>query len=294
MNSDKKRSLFEIHLATLLLGFIAPLIKMIEAPLLTIAFGRSFLAAATIVIVLLISKTSVRLNTTRDYLVLCLLGAFQAAQWLTIYKSIRVSSVAIGLVSLFTFPIIVSLIEPIFFKERLRVSHLITAVLVLIGVVLIVPEFSLQNSDTQGLLWGLGSAILVVFPLLIHRKYVQKYSSLTLTFYKTAIAALLLIPFLFLDGLRASQFDWLIISILGILLTAAPFLLLIKSLKHLKAQQVSSIISLEVVYGIVFAWFLVHEFPSFRSLFGALIILGVAFYVSRSAGDMQTAPVVVE
>ncbi len=281
--SARQRNLIEVHAAAFLLGFVGLVIKASDAPLVIIAGGRSVFAALFLVLFLIYRKESLSLQTWRDYFFLALLGILQAIQWLTFFQAVRVSSVAVGLLALFTFPAFVALLEPLFFAGRLRITHLVSALFLLGGIALVVPEVKLENSVTQGVLWGVLSALLVAFPLLIHRRYIQKYSSPVLTFYKTAVSALVLLPLFGYFTFDCNEHDLLLIGLLGIFLTAIPYLLFIQSLQTLKASQVSAIISLEVVYGIVFSALLLHEIPGWRTASGGAIILGVTLYLTIEA-----------
>lgn len=73
------------------------------------------------------------------------------------------------------------------------------------------------------------------------------------------------------------------IVVLGVLFTATPYLLITKSMETLKAQEVSAIISLEPVYGIVFAAFIIQEIPDLRTVIGGVIIVGVTIYSTWQA-----------
>jgi drug/metabolite transporter (DMT)-like permease len=67
-------------------------------------------------------------------------------------------------------------------------------------------------------------------------------------------------------------------------------MLLTNGLKVLKAQQVSSITSLEVVYGIIFAMIILHEIPPFKTIIGGIIIFSVTIYLTYEAQKTPPLP----
>ena len=69
--------------------------------------------------------------------------------------------------------------------------------------------------------------------------------------------------------------------LLGVVFTALAHTLFIRSMRTIKAQQASIIISLEPVYGIVLAALLLSEIPTVRMLIGGGLILGAAIYTMR-------------
>ncbi|MCX7975063.1 MAG: DMT family transporter, partial [Candidatus Aminicenantes bacterium] len=63
------------------------------------------------------------------------------------------------------------------------------------------------------------------------------------------------------------------LAFLGIICTAGAHSLFIQGMKKISASTAAIISSLEPVYGIILAYFLLKEVPSFRTLIGGIIIL---------------------
>jgi len=85
-------------------------------------------------------------------------------------------------------------------------------------------------------------------------------------------------PFLFLYKPTFQVHEVLLLLLLGIVFTGISHSLFISGLKNIKTQAASIISSLEPVYGILFAIFLLSEIPALREVFGGIIILGAVFY----------------
>ena len=64
------------------------------------------------------------------------------------------------------------------------------------------------------------------------------------------------------------------LAVLGVFCTALAHVLFIKSLVHIKTQLASITACLEPVYGIIFAFVLLGEIPTLRTILGGSIILG--------------------
>jgi drug/metabolite transporter (DMT)-like permease len=87
-------------------------------------------------------------------------------------------------------------------------------------------------------------------------------------FYQQAFAALCALPFaLRWQGTYTGQ-DVMLLVVLGVVFTGLAQGLAVASLRHLRAQTVGVAFGMEPVYGIVFAWLLLHELPSIRTLCG--------------------------
>ncbi len=277
------RSLLQIHLATFLFGFVGPISGMVSAQPATIAAGRAWSAMLVMLALLLIQRQSPWVSSRSDAAALAGLGVIQALQWLTFFAAVKTASVAVALVSVFTFPLFVTLLEPPLFGTQRTRSQIIGSVVILLSVMLIVPEFSMENSTTRGAVWGIVSALLVAASLLAQRKYIQQYSSTVLLTWKHSVSALVLLPFLGASGemLPAAIDLWPLVAI-GTLFTAVPHLFMTRSLQLLRAQKVSTIVSLELVYGVVLAAILARQIPTWQTATGGLLILAVSIRESLS------------
>ena len=281
--------LLEIHIAVLFFGLAGLFGKLVNQPPTVIVFGRVLFAMAFLLPAMWYLKQSLRLNRTRDYFALLLQGFILAVHWSTFFQSIQVSTVAVGLITFSTFPIFVTFLEPVFFKEKLRPADVALALVTFTGVVLVVPAFNLDNTTTQGALWGITSGLTFALLSIMNRKYARAYSSLVVAFYQDAAAALFLLPFLFLPAPAMTLPDMLRLALLGIVFTGVAHSLFIRGLAHVKAHTASIIASLEPVYGILAAALLLGESPAMRELAGGAVILGTALYATtrKEKGDQD-------
>ena len=103
-----------------------------------------------------------------------------------------------------------------------------------------------------------------------------------MAFYQDFFACIFLLPFVLVSPVIITKSDWGLLILLGVVFTAFAHTLFIRSMKNIKAQQASIIVSLEPVYGIIFAVLLLSEIPSLRTVIGGILILGAAFYTTRN------------
>jgi drug/metabolite transporter (DMT)-like permease len=269
----KRHGLIEIHAAVLLFGFAGLFGKFLSLPPLVIVFGRTSFAALTLSAVLFYSNTRIRTKSIRDFMVLLLLGVLLAIHWTTFFHAIQVSTVAVGLLTFSTFPVFVTFMEPYFFKEKWRRFDMLTAGFVVIGLILVIPSLDFQNNITRGVFWGTISGFTFAVLSILNRKYVSTYPSVVIVCYQNWMAALILLPFLFFEDFSLGPTDFLLLMVLGIFCTALAHVLFIKSLVHIKTQLASITACMEPVYGIIFAFILLGEIPSLRTVLGGSIIV---------------------
>jgi len=276
----RRRGLLEIHIAVLLFGLAGLFGKLLLLPPTIIVLGRVFFATIFLSLVLLYLKQGIRLRQKQDYFFMALMGFILAVHWVTFFQAIQVSTVAVGLLTFSTFPVFVTFLEPIFFRERVELKDILVAFIAIVGVALVIPEFEIKNSMTQGALWGIASGFTFALLSILNRKYVKAYSSIIVAFYQDSIATVLLLPFLFLSTPVFRLTDILLLSILGVIFTGLAHTLFIKGLAGVKAQKASIIASLEPVYGIIAAILLLGAIPTLRVVLGGVIILSAAFYAT--------------
>ena len=255
----KKRAVISVNIAVLLFGLAGLFAKWIHQPALVITFGRVFFSSVSLGICMIIRKQSFRLSV----------------HWWTFLQSIQLSTVAIGTITFSSFPLFVTFLEPMVFRQRLKPRNVLFAVLLVIGVLVTIPEFSVENNIFLGILVGMVSALAYAVLTVMNKGFAGRYSGTLTAFYEQATAAVLLLPFVLKMGIHLSLSDFYLLLFLGIVTTALAHTLFISSLKEIPAQLAGVCSSMETVYGILFALLLLGEVPSIREIVGAVIIVAV-------------------
>ena len=282
--TNTHKGLFAVHSAVLIFGLTALFSKLITLTALEITLLRSIFAVVVIGVIFLWQKTSVRLSKNKDYAIVFLLGVLLALHWVTYFHAMQVSSIAVGVIALYTFPIITVFLEPLFHGEQPHVKDIISALLVLFGVYLLVPEFSMNNATTQGILWGVLSALFFALRNIIQGRYFKGYSARHSLFYQTLVTFIILLPFSFDVIPEVTETQWLQLFVLGLFFTALPHTLFAFSLLSLKAKTVSLVACVQVVYATTFAALLLGEWPQLITVIGGAIVVATAMYESYTTG----------
>ena len=206
---------------------------------------------------------------------LLIAGAILALHWWAFLASIQLSTVAVGTLTFASFPLFVTLLEPLLFHRKLSIRSVAAALTILLGVIVTVPAFSFENRMFRGILVGLLSALAYAVLTLMNKGFAAKYDGALTAFYEQASAALILLPFVLHSGcFRPTLPDLGLLLVLGVVTTALAHTLFISGLKTLPARTAGLCSALETVYGILFALLLLGEVPSLREVIGCLLILG--------------------
>lgn len=271
----KGRALIQVNFAVFLFGTAGLFAKWLDLPAIAITLGRVVFSSLALGVFALVTRQSLRVKG-RDFFLLVLAGGLLAVHWWLFLLSIQLSTVAVGTITFSAFPLFVTFLEPVVFHEKLRVERVLAAVAILGGVLLTVPQFSLENRISAGIAVGLVSALAYSVLTLLNRSFMTRQTGTLTAFYEQANAAVLLVlPCLWMAPVVPTVSELGMLLFLGVVTTAVAHTLFITSLKVLPAQITGVVSSMESVYGILLAFLVLGETPSFREIAGAAVIIGV-------------------
>jgi drug/metabolite transporter (DMT)-like permease len=282
----QQQSLFFLHCAVLLFGGTALFSKLIGLPALDITVYRTGVAAIVLFILLTLQKKQITLRSRKDYGIAILLGMVVGTHWVTYFASMQIAGVTIGIISFFTYPVITVFLEPILNKSegkiRPKAKDIIIAFIVLIGIFLLIPEISLGNQVTLGILTGVISGFFFALRNVLHKNYFSHYSGPHAMLYQTLVAFLMLGLFVEVPRSDITNRDWSLILIVGIVFTAVPHALLASSLRHLSATTAGLISCLQPLYASVLAFILLTERVNILTIIGGVLVVSAALFETWS------------
>ena len=278
------RALVEVHVATLMYGFTGPIGKAVELNPYQIVFWRTTLAAVVLLVIAKRLENHAPIKNWIDLATFTAIAALLAVHWVLFFKSIKVSTVAIGLVTTYTYPVIMVFLESRLFNHKLRALDFAGAVAVLVGIYYLVPEVALSDATFQGVIYGVAAGAMIPIIVLTRKKrIIGNYNSWDISAYEMGIAGMILLPFVLFDESLVhmpSSRDLLLLAVLGVVLTGFARVLFVNSQRQLSGKVVGITLVLEVVYGVILAMILLAAVPSTREIVGGLIIVCAALFES--------------
>ena len=276
-----RKFIIHLHIAALLFGGTALFSKIIPYNAVDIIAFRTLVCGIVVGVIALLFKQGLIIKNIKRLILLIFCSLLFTVHWTAYFQAMQLSSVAIGIISMFTFPVMTVFLEPLIKNTKLHKIDILMAMLVIIGVFFMVPSLLLSNDVTAGVAFGLLSALAVSIRNILVSKYLSQHiSAFTIMTYHSFISAAVLLPFTNISLGEITGINWLLIILLGSIFTAIPHTQKTFALKYASAKTVSMIVSLQVVYASLFAFILLNEKLELTTIIGGSLILFAAFYES--------------
>ncbi|MDN3490777.1 MULTISPECIES: DMT family transporter [unclassified Pseudoalteromonas] len=279
---SQQQSLIYLHIAVLLFGGTALFAKLIGLNALDITAYRAAIAGLAICVLLTLQKKPIKLHRAKDYVIAILLGVAVGIHWVTYFAGMQLAGITVGMLAFFTYPVITVFLEPLFNKSKPKTKDIISAVVVIFGIYLLIPNVNLGDDITLGVVTGVVSALFFALRNITHKRYFSEYGGPQTMFYQTLVASLMLCAFIEVPITKINDTDLILLLIAGVVFTAMPHSLFAASLKHLSAATAGLISCLQPLYGTILAIIILHERPSVMTLVGGALIVSAACFETWS------------
>lgn len=200
-------------------------------------------------------------------------GLLMMAHWVSYFYALKLSSVAIGMLAVFTYPAMTTLLEPLLLKKPFEPRHLGLAGLVIVGVYFLAPSFSLADGATLGLALGLLSAFIYSLRNILMKTQVDALQGSVLMTYQVGLTMLLLVPSLFFFDSIPVATAWPYLIGLGLVTTAIGHTMLLACFRYFSVSTASLLTCVQPIYGILLGMLFYQEIPSWSAVLGGALIL---------------------
>jgi drug/metabolite transporter (DMT)-like permease len=276
-------------------GLVATLIAAVELDAEALAFLRLALAAATLAVVALVARRSLRPGGALAGLVV--LGVAQGAHWLLFIEAVKLGSVAVATLTFYTAPIVIALAAPALLGERVGAVAIGALAVGGLGTVLVaLGSRDGERVSAAAVAAGLGSAVTYAALVIVSKRLlVSRVEPLTVAFWDCAVGAAAVAPALLLADavLPHGAGDWTAVLLLGVVFSGLSILAYTALLRHVSASTAGILTFLEPVTAIVLAWALLDQTLDAATLIGGALVLlaGAAVVVLEPAGGGVTEAV---
>ena len=279
MQESKLKNYLLLHFIVFIWGFTAILGALKNLDAVPLVWYRMSLAVIFIVLYFIIKKKSFKVDG-RGILKFFVTGVIIALHWIFFFKAIKVSNVSVALVTMSTGAFFVSLIEPVFFRRKIKPLEIIMGLIVVFGLYII---FSFQSQYKLGIIYALIASFLSALFSVFNGLFIKEYSGGTISLYQLFFGVVVISFYLFFTNsfsvsfFEIAKLDWLYLVILSSVCTAYAFIASVNVMKFISPYTVMLTINLEPIYAIILALFIFGEKEkmNLEFYFGAFIVLFV-------------------
>jgi drug/metabolite transporter (DMT)-like permease len=220
--------------------------------------------------------------------------AFDLGNNLSVIVALRHLSLTVFYILIFLAPIVVALLSPILLRERMTLKKALAILAGFSGVVIAVhPWGSAREADWVGFLACMICVACFSINIVWSRILTQTENPESLTLVSGAVMALVGFALMIYRSVPLTFRLGVLLIAVG-LLCAVGSLCFFLALKHTTAANVSQFHYTQLVTGVLMAWLVWRQIPTFFTLAGATLIIVsgvyIALHVSRDAHTWTHSP----
>ena len=288
------KSKISFIVAMVIFGTLSLFVKNISVSSGELALYRAILASIIIGAYLLVTKQKIDFKAIKkELIIISLSGMAMGFNWIFLFEAYKNTTISVATLSYYFAPIIVMIICPILFKEKITLKQWICFIVATIGIILIVgvSENNGTNNHLIGVLLGLTAAVFYATVIILN-KYIKSISGIHRTFIQFIAAIIVLIPYVsFTSGFSIITLNtkgWINLLIVGIIHTGITYCLYFSSLKNLTGQSVAVLSYIDPLVAIMVSFIIGETMMLIQIIGGILLILSTILNEVKFVRDKKT------
>lgn len=280
---------FMFIFSMIIFGTLGLFVRNINLSSAELALYRAIMATVLIVGFLLITKQPLSFSLSKkEILLLMFSGMSMGFNWILLFEAYKYTTVSIATLSYYFAPVIVTLICPVLFREKLSKHQIFCFIMSTLGLILITGVGEKGGSNNfKGVLLGLSAAIFYAIVILLN-KYIKNIIGIHRTLLQFIFAIIVLIPYVILtEGFSISALDtfgWYNLLVVGFLHTGITYCLYFTSLKELSGQKVAILSYIDPLVAVLISTIFLNEEITLPQMIGGALILGFTLYNEIKSG----------
>ena len=244
-----------------------------------IVFLRTLIGSILLIALFLIGKGKFHIKEyKKDTLFIVLSGVAMGTSWMFLYEAYQQIGVSLSSLLYYCGPVIVMILSPLIFREKLTAPKLFGFATVLVGIFLVNGNATQSSSNPWGLFCGAMSAVMYFFMVTLNKQS-KNISGMENSVIQLVVSFLTVAVFMgikqgFVLDVPVSAWGWILV--LGIVNTGIGCYLYFSPLANLPVQTVAVCGYLEPLSAVVFAALLLGEKMTVIQIVGAVCIIGGA------------------
>ncbi|BDH60336.1 EamA family transporter [Lysinibacillus sp. PLM2] len=253
-----------------------------------IVFSRTLIGSIFLIIVFVLMRQKLQFWKNKLHLLyLVISGIAMGASWILLFEAYAQIGVSIAILTYYCGPVIVMILSPFLFKEKMTSAKMIGFLAVIIGMLCLNFHDLISGKVTWGLILGILAAVMYALMVIFNKK-AESIIGLENATGQLIVSFLTVATFIgFKQGFSVDIIDgnWVPILILGVVNTGVGCYFYFSSIGRLPVQSVSILGYLEPLSALVFSFLILGELLNPMQIVGAMLILGGAAYGELYRGN---------
>ena len=264
-------------------GTLGPFVRNISVSSAELALYRAVLASVMIGLFLLVTRQRIPFGKIKKELILLLFsGMAMGINWILLFEAYKYTTVSVATLSYYFAPVIVTVMCPVLFREKMTKKQIICFIMSTVGIVLITGIGDVGGgNDLLGILFGLAAACFYATVVLLN-KFIKNVEGIHRTFLQFLAAIVILIPYVTLTGgVTLGTMDglgWACLLVVGLIHTGVAYCLYFSSLKFLPGQKAAILSYIDPLVAVVISVTVLGESMTAMQAVGGILILGFTLW----------------
>lgn len=248
-----------------------------------LALYRAILAISLIAVYLVCTKQNINFKASKKELVLLLFsGAAIGINWILLFEAYKYTTISAATLSYYFAPVIVTVICPILFHEKLTGKQIFCFIMSTLGLIMITGTSNIRDKrDFIGILFGISAAIFYAAVIILN-KFIRNIDGIHRTFLQFLSAIIILVPYVLLTSrIHLGNLDikgWGNLLIVGLFHTGITYCMYFSSLKELAGQEASILSYIDPLVAVLISVLILGETMSIAQAIGGALILGFTLW----------------
>lgn len=273
-----------VSIAAVIWGSNGVIVNFIQADPFLIAFYRTLLATLILTPIAFIMKRGEFIKAAIEWRPLMFNGFMNALGWGFLFSSMKLIPIAVSVLLNYLAPVFVSLLAPVFLKEKIKAAAITSLTLSMVGVTLIFHEQIRGGSmSILGVIYGLLSGLCYAIFILISKKIRSQYPSYILASYTYSFTLIFLSIIVCLTShtIYIGEEALPLLLLIGFINTAFAVTVYFHGLGLIEAQKAVILTYLEPLSAAFFGVLFLGQTPSIQLFIGGALIILSGYIVAK-------------
>ena len=280
----RKQAKIMLSLSMIIFGTLGLFTRNIAVASGELELCRAVLASLLLAGYFVVKRQKIDFKAIKKELLLLLFsGIAMGINWILLFEAYKHTTISMATLSYYFAPVLVTLVCPLLFREKLNKKQIICFVMSTVGLVLIIGFEGVagKGAHLPGIMLGLGAALFYATVILLN-KFIKNVEGIQRTFLQFLAAIIVLAPYVIgTGGMHLQILDgkgWICLLIVGLIHTGITYCMYFSSLKELRGQEVAILSYLDPLVAVVVSVLILGEGITLPQLIGGILILGFTLW----------------